>query len=327
MRDTLKNITDRVMVVGAVVLFAGCIVAIGATVYGTVKAKEVRIIDATNPRISFAETDAGSDAVYIDYAVSTDTLEFYTGFSSSSVLFQATTVGGTTNDVLKLESSLVTIEQTALFNSSFNGVGGTHTDSTVANVTSSNDGFKTTNSSSGDALTWQVLGDGTMEWGGASDTNLYRNAASELKTDDSLIVAIDLDVDGELEGSRSVISFGTNTNISADRYISFGTTNSSTQGFIAARAGSIVEVSGSCEVNGLGVASTTVSWDARKGGVSQFQTTTVSTATSGTKTNYATAARDDHTFVAGNSIQCRIDVTGTPSLDNCQCHVGIVYDN
>lgn len=83
---------------------------------------------------------------------------------------------------------------------------------------------------------YRIYADGLNEWGpgnAARDTNLYRSAANVLKTDDSLIVAIDLTVNGNITNSTGIryratvtgstsITFASATSNTSS--ISFGTT-------------------------------------------------------------------------------------------------------
>lgn len=317
-------------IVAALLLVGAWAVPIIAQSFAPLFGSELRVIDATNPRIAFMESEGADENVYIDYVVSTDTLEFYTGFANSSVLFKAVTSGSVTNDVLELSSGQITMHQVTAFNSTFNGIGGTHTGASISRVASSSDALEVENSSDSNATAWKVIGDGTHTWGdsgGINDTNLYRNAADELKTDDSLTVAVDLDVDGELEGSRSIVSFGTNSNITADRYISWGTATSSAQGFVTARAGSIVELSGNCDVL-IGVGGTTFDIEAQIDAVNALEIAGLDSASTGVKTGSTTQARGSDTFTADQVLNCRIDInTGGQTVDNCQCHIGVVYDS
>src|SRR3990167_6794231 len=71
----------------------------------------------------------------------------------------------------------------------------------IENSLSTNIGFSTFVTGDG-FVRFTFLGDGKMEWGGgaaAADTNLYRNGVSELKTDDSLRVALTASISSNFE--------------------------------------------------------------------------------------------------------------------------------
>ena len=323
-RTQFAHIAVATVIIG-LLAWVGPLVA--QTAYGVVKGREVRIIDATTPRLAFQDADGTSptNSQYIDYVLSTNSLDFYTSFSTGKYAFETGS-----NTILELAWAGSTINSSLTLSSAFNGVGGVHTGDTEALVAGSSEAFLTTNTSDTNAQNWRVLGDGTMEWGvngSLQDTNLYRNAANELKTDDDFTVAADLDVDGELEGSRSIVSFGTNDNLSADRYLTWGATTSASQGLIAARAGSIVELSGSCDVT-VGAVGATFDIEVRVATLNVLELSGLNATSTGVKSDYTTQARGTDTFSAGQAIACRIDInSGAPTVDNCQCHIGIVYDS
>ena len=182
------------------------------------------------------------------------------------------------------------------------------------------------------AANFNLFGDGDMKWGvfGAlEDVVLERSAAATLSlTTGNLDLDANLNVDGELTGSRSIVQFGSQENDVASRYICWGSVTSGNCSFVTPRAGSIVGVSGGCN-SWLDVGTPAITLGTWLDGTSKITTGNIWTSGAGWKQGYNTQARDTSgsTFTAGQKINCYLTITGTVTASYCQCAVEVQLDS
>ena len=159
----------------------------------------------------------------------------------------------------------------------------------------------------------------------SSDGNLY--VENDVEVDGTLYADGDAEIAGELKGSRQSFSFGYNKNLSSDTYIkSAGNTiTSATIGYVMPRAGSIVGIGFCTNINNLAVGGD-LKAVARINGSDKLSET-LSFAGTGDKSGYATAARNTHTFTAGQKLAVYTDkVSGTYMWQNTVVNIEVVFD-
>ena len=159
----------------------------------------------------------------------------------------------------------------------------------------------------------------------SSDGNLY--VENDVEIDGTLYADGDTEIAGELKGSRQSFGFGNNKNMSSDAYIKSAgnTTTSATIGYVMPRAGSIVGIGFCTNINTLAVGGD-LKAIARINGSDKLSKT-LSFAGTGDKSGYATAARNTHTFTAGQKLSLYTDkVSGTYFWQNTIVNVEVVFD-
>ena len=173
-----------------------------AATYGTVKANEARVIDATSTAICMDDADTACGALtqkwWLRHVVGSEVTDFYTsGTAAATVNFraQSTAVDGTPWMVLNNANGVGTTTVFPYFPNSIS-LGGTLAAAAITmtgllNIIGSADAADAiTVNSSDSASGLAILGDGTLEWpDGVVDTNLYRSAANTLTTDDDFTFA------------------------------------------------------------------------------------------------------------------------------------------
>ncbi|GEM_PF-5510499 len=162
-------------------------------------------------------------------------------------------------------------------------------------------------------------------YGSGADTNLYRSAADTLKTDDSLIVGIDLDVIGayKMDGAdiidtngyqtggfktRQAILFGYNaeisTNATYEMFIVNGVTNG--QGYRMPRSGKITALAVQLDVTQGYDIDSQIQFKVYKNGTVQAMVVTFNNANAGSTGDVgASTTANAFTFVAGDTIMVK----------------------
>lgn len=298
---------------------------------------------------------SGSVAAYAKYIKTSDLVESYSGFTSGTAgwdwktsnaasgtatvmslrgtsLVVRVPVASTLTDILTVNLNGITvggsgggtIYTTGLFNSA---LGGTYGGTVNSNLASGTEIAHVCNDAGTAAFRYDASG--KLEWAtaGSFDTDLYQSAANTLRTSDSFTVDTDLTVSGALKGTRTMLQFGTNDLIAADRFLYWGAGATSGMGTVTARAGSIVDVSCACEVP-IGIATSTFDCEVRLDGALVFEVSGLdSDGAPSPSLGSATQARGVDTFTANQTLACRIDLNvGGQTLDDCQCAIGVQLD-
>lgn len=145
---------------------------------------------------------------------------------------------------------------------------------------------------------------------------------------DDLAVTDDATISGELKGARCLLGIGSNAgNLTVDDWLrgsGFGQ-HSNTMGYLMTRAGSIVGATFMYNIDSYTPVAT-LELEVRKNDVVVYSLVDTIAAT-GVGSMYDTQARGTDTFVAGDIIAARIDVTGTIQYDMYGGYIEVQFDD
>ncbi len=186
-----------------------------AQTYGILKGKEVRVIDATSIKTGSWDADGGNPGHHITVNFSTNTAEFYTGQTMSTAV---NFVSGSFRWMhLNLPTNPAVLP---IFDNGFEATGPFIADAGTFDGNIQNVSVVATDPyfyvpSDGGNIRFEINGDTSVCWagtGGVCDTELHREAADELKTDDAFAFGAGLSV-----GQQTLT--GTSLTLDATDYI------------------------------------------------------------------------------------------------------------